>query len=367
VPLPLRQLIKDPRLFSLADKVERGERLTFEDGLLLYETTDLTGVGALANFVRERLHGKKAHYAKGRRLSYTNVCVSKCHFCAFHADRGSARGYLLDVDEAISDLKDTSDASIGELHVVGGLNPDLKIDYFENFFGAIKANFPSIHLKALTMTEIEFYAKNSGISVEVFLHRCMKAGLDSCPGGGAEIFDEELRSLLCPNKCDASAWLGTAKACHRLGLPTNCTMLYGYLEEPRHKVDHLLRLREAQDQGIGEGLKGFMAYVPLAYQTEGNELAAKYNIQESTGVQDLREIAVARLLLDNVSHVKAYWVMIGPGLAQVALSYGADDLDGTAIDEEIAHCAGAKTPNGLTIGQLRRMIEAAWFESVERA
>jgi len=366
VPLPLRQKIKDQRLLALADKVEIGERLSFEDGLLLYETPDLTGVGALANRAREKLHGKKAYYARGRRLSYTNICESKCHFCAFHTDQDSTRAYLLGVEEAISQLNGFPKSCIGELHIVGGLNADLKIDYFESLFGVIKGCFPSVHLKALTMVEIEFYAKNSGLHIEEFLRRCVKAGLDSCPGGGAEIFDEGLRMLICPSKCGARAWLDTARACHGMGLPTNCSMLYGHVEEPRHKVDHLLRLREAQRESLGAGLKGFHAYVPLAYQAEENELAAKYNIQGSTGTQDLREIAVARLLLDNVPHIKAYWVMIGPGLAQVALSYGADDLDGTAEDEEIAHSAGAKTPSGLTIGYLRRIISEAGFEPVEK-
>jgi len=366
VPLRPRQSIKDRRLFALADKLEKGESLTFEDGLLLYESPDLTGIASLANSVRERLHGKKAHYARGRRLSYTNVCISKCSFCAFHADTGSERAYLLTADDAIYALKTSPSADIGELHIVGGLHPELKIGYFENLFGTIKREFPLAHLKALTMTEIEYYAKNSMIGIGEFLNRCKAAGLDSCPGGGAEIFDEELRKALCPAKQGAKSWLDTAKACHRAGLVTNCTMLYGHIEEPRHKVDHLLRLREAQRTSLAEGSKGFLAYVPLAFQTEGVELAAKHNIQKSTGVQDLREIAVARLLLDNVPHIKAYWVMIGPGPAQVALSYGADDLDGTAIDEEVAHSAGAKTPNGLTTAYLRWMISESGYEPMER-
>jgi len=365
VPLSLPQLIKDQRLRALAEKAESGERLSFEDGLLLYDTPDLTGVGVLANSVRERLHCKKAYYAKGRRLSYTNVCCSKCQFCAFHEAPGSASGYLLGPEEAVSKLKAAADENMGELHIVGGLRPDLKIGYFESLFGAIRDSFPAVRVKALTMAEIDFYAKNSGMGVEDFLRRCIKAGLDGCPGGGAEIFDEELREQICPAKCGAKAWLDAARACHRLGLPTNCTMLYGHVEEPRHKVDHLLRLREAQDESLAEGLKGFHAYVPLAFQAQGNELAIKHNIQETTGTQDLREIAVARLLLDNVPRVKAYWVMIGTGLAQVALSYGADDLDGTAFEEEVAHRAGAKTPNGLSTGYLRWMISQAGFEPVE--
>ena len=361
----MRQLIQDQRLMPLADKVERGRRLGFEDGLLLYETPDLTGAGALANHARERLHGKKTYFVKSRRLSYTNICCASCQFCAFQAKPGDPRGYVLNSEDAIAELKKPQNREIRELHIVGGHNPALGIEYFENLFSAIKTHFPSVSLKALTMVEIDFYARNSGISVEEFLDRCVAVGLESCPGGGAEIFDEGIRKQTCIGKGDANVWLDTARICHQKGVPTNCTMLYGHIESTRHKVDHLLRLRQLNDASLAKGRPGFLAYIPLAYQIEGNELGGRHNIQETTGAQDLREIAVGRLLLDNIPHVKAYWVMITPGLAQVGLSYGADDLDGTAIEEEIAHRAGAKTPQGLSAAYLRRLITEAGFEAVD--
>jgi aminodeoxyfutalosine synthase len=272
----------------------------------------------------------------------------------------------LNAEDAVEELQKPRNHGVKELHVVGGHNPKLGVEYFEGLFRAVKSRFPSIYLKAFTMVEIDFYAANSGISVEEFLDRCVAVGLESCTGGGAEIFDEGVRKQIAPDKCDAERWLWTASVCHRKGIPTNCTMLYGHVEEASHKVDHLLRLRRLQDEAIATDRPGFLAYIPLAYQVEGNALGEKFNIPESTGAQDLREIAVARLLLDNVPHIKAYWVMITPGLAQVALSYGADDLDGTIIEEEIAHDAGAKTPQGLSAAYLRRLIEGAGFEAVER-
>ena len=362
--LPAR--IRDPRLLPLADKVLAGERLTFEDGLLLYATPDLTGVGALAHQVRLQKHGRAAYYAVSRRLSYTNVCYTHCQFCAFQAKPGDPRAYSLSAEDIIRELEKPENLGVRELHMTSGHNPKLKIDYFEDLFTKIKARFPAIHLKVFTMIEMDYYARISGLTTAAFLDRCMAAGLESCPGGGAEIFDEALREQICIGKKDAQVWLDTAALCHRKGLPTNCTMLYGHIEEAHHRVDHLLRLRELQDRSLAEGHTGFLAYIPLAYQNEDNELSATHVIHETTGTQDLREIAVARLLLDNIPHIKAYWVMITPGLAQVGLSYGADDLDGTIIAEEIAHLAGAKSPQGLTQGELIHLIQEAGFEALER-
>jgi aminodeoxyfutalosine synthase len=364
--LSLQSRIRDPRLLPLADKVQHGERLTFDDGLLLYETTDLTGVGAMAHHVRLQKHGRAAYYVVSRRLSYTNVCYTHCQFCAFQAKPGDPRAYSLSAEDIILELEKPENAGVRELHMTSGHNPKLKIDYFEDLFGKIKARFPAIHLKVFTMIEMDYYARISGLSTDAFLDRCLAAGLESCPGGGAEIFDEELREKICIGKKDAQVWLDTAELCHRKGLPTNCTMLYGHIEEARHRVDHLLRLRALQDRSLKAGYTGFLAYIPLAYQNEDNELSATYTIHETTGTQDLREIAVARLLLDNIPHIKAYWVMISPGLAQAGLSYGADDLDGTVIAEEIAHLAGAKSPQGLQQGELVRLIREAGFEALER-
>ncbi len=364
--LPLASRIRDARLLPLADKVLRGERLSFDDGLLLYATPDLSGVGAMANHVRTRLHGRKSYYVVSRRLSYTNVCYTHCQFCAFQAKPGDPRAYALSAEDIIRELEKPENDGVRELHMTSGHNPKLKIDYFEDLFRKIKARFPSIHLKVFTMIEMDYYARISGLSTEAFLDRCMAAGLESCPGGGAEIFDEALREQICIGKKDAQVWLDTAALCHRKGIPTNCTMLYGHIEEARHRVDHLLRLRDLQDRSLAAGFAGFLAFIPLAYQNEDNELSATHVIHETTGTQDLRELAVARLLLDNIPHIKAYWVMISPGLAQIALSYGADDVDGTVIAEEIAHDAGAKTPQGLTQGELERLIREAGYEPLER-
>jgi aminodeoxyfutalosine synthase len=258
-------------------------------------------------------------------------------------------------------MEKPENTGVRELHMVAGHYPKLKIEYFEDLFRKLKARFPDLHLKVFTMVEMDYYARASGIPVGEFIDRCMAAGLESCPGGGAEIFDEEIREKICVGKKEARVWLDVAELCHAKGLPTNCTMLYGHIEEARHRVDHLLRLRELQDR-----THGFLAYIPLAYQIEDNELGRAYPIFETTGDQDLREVAVARLLLDNVPHIKAYWVMITEGLAQIGLTYGADDLDGTIIEETIAHLAGAKTPQALTKGELERLIREAGFEPLER-
>lgn len=359
--LPLSSYISDARLLPLADKVLRGERLSFEDGLLLYESPDLTGIGAMAHHVRLQRHGLKTYFVQSRRLSYTNICYTHCQFCAFQARPEDPRAYVLSAEDVLKELAKPGNEQVCELHMVAGHYPKLKIEYFEDLFRKIKAAYPQIHLKVFTMVEIAYYAKVSGISESEFLDRCMAAGLESCPGGGAEIFDAEIRQKICIGKRDADVWLRVAELCHAKGLPTNCTMLYGHIEEARHKVDHLLRLRELQDR-----TKGFLAYIPLAYQVEDNELSKTYTIHETTGDADLREIAVARLLLDNIPHIKAYWVMITEGLAQIAQSYGANDLDGTIIEEEIAHQAGAKTPQALSKGTLQRLITEAGFEAIER-
>jgi len=359
--MPLASYIQDPSLLPLAGKLERGERLSFEDGLLLYASPDLTGIGAMAHAVRLSRHGRRTYFVASRRLSYTNVCYTRCQFCAFQAREGDPRAYVLSVEDVIRELEKPENHGVRELHMTAGHHPGLRIDYFERLFRAIKTRFPEIHLKVFTMAEIDFYAKNSRLSVEAFLDRCIAAGLESCPGGGAEIFDSEIRKQVCVGKQGAETWLEVAEICHGKGLPTNCTMLYGHIEEARHRVDHLLRLRELQDR-----THGFLAYIPLAYQNEDNELSRAHRIPPTTGTQDLREIAVARLLLDNIDHIKAYWVMITPGLAQIGLSYGADDLDGTIISEEIAHQAGAKTPSGLSRQEIRRLIQDAGFEAVER-
>lgn len=353
--------IRDSSLVNVAQKVLNGQRLNIEDGLLLYTTNDLSSLGSLANHVRLRKHGLKTFYVHSRRLSYTNICYTHCQFCAFQAKPDDPRAYVLTAEDIIKDLSSDVNKGVRELHMVAGHYPKLKIDYFEDLFIKIKQKFPDIHLKVFTMVEMDYYARVSGISIEEFLDRCIAAGLESCPGGGAEIFDEEIRQKICIGKKDAEIWLNNARICHKKGLKTNCTMLYGHIEKPLHKIDHLNRLRTLQDE-----TNGFLAYIPLAYQIEDNELGRTYPIRETTGYADLREIAVARLFLDNIPHIKAYWVMITEGLAQVALSFGANDLDGTIIQEEIAHNAGAKTPQMLTKQRLQDLISSAGYIPSER-
>jgi aminodeoxyfutalosine synthase len=353
--------IQDSRLLPIAQKVLANERLSIEDGLVLYDTQDLSSLGALADHVRRSKHGLKTYYVHSRRLSYTNICYTHCQFCAFQAKPDDPRAYVLSAEDIIKDLSADINKGVCELHMVAGHYPKLKIEYFEDLFKKIKQSFPQIHLKVFTMVEMDYYARISGLTIEEFLDRCIIAGLESCPGGGAEIFDDEIRQKICIGKKDASIWLKNAKICHQKGLKTNCTMLYGHIEKPIHKIDHLNKLRNLQDE-----TNGFLAYIPLAYQIEENELSKTYPIKETTGFDDLREIAVARLFLDNISHIKAYWVMITEGLAQVALSFGANDLDGTVIKEEIAHNAGAKTPQMLTLEKLQQLIATAGYLPVQR-
>ena len=359
--LPLQRYLTDPRLLPICDKVLRGERLSFDDGLRLYETPDLAGVGAMAHHVRLQKHGIKSYYVVSRRLSYTNVCYTHCQFCAFQAKPGDPRAYSLSAEDIIRELEKPENTGIRELHMTSGHNPKLKIEYFEHLFRAIKARFPQIHLKVFTMIEMDYYARISGLTVEDFLDRCVAAGLESCPGGGAEIFDEGIREQICIGKKEADVWLRVAEICHRRGIPTNCTMLYGHIEEPRHRVDHLMRLRELQDR-----TQGFLAFIPLAYQNEDNELSRTHVIHETTGTQDLRQIAVARLLLDNIPHIKAYWVMLGLKLSQLCLSWGADDLDGTVVEEKIGHEAGSDSAQALSIADLEDAIRSSGFTPVRR-
>ncbi len=359
--LPLERYLSDEKLLPIAQKVLKGKRLDSEDGMTLYQSPDLTGIGAMAHHVRLQRHGLKSYFVVSRRLSYTNICTTHCQFCAFHAAPGDPKGYTLSVEDAIRELQKPENKGIRELHMTAGHHPELHIGYFETLFRAIKSNFPELHLKVFTMPEIEFYASASNLDIGTFLDRCKAAGLESCPGGGAEIFAPEIRRQLCAGKQDAEGWLNTARICHQKGLPTNATMLYGHIEGPEHKVDHLLRLRTLQDE-----TRGFLAFIPLAYQVESNELSRHHAITKSTGVAHLREIAVSRLMLDNFDHIKAYWVMIGEGMAQIGLSYGADDLDGTVIDEEIAHQAGANSPKGLSRKHLENLITSAGFTPIER-
>lgn len=347
-------------LQGLARKVIEGERLDEADALECFTTPHVLHLGRLADLVRRRLHGDLTYYNVNRHINPTNVCVYtyNCKFCSFAALPGEEHAWEMSHDEVYERAAAQGGDAITELHIVGGLHPELSLEWYLEMLRGLKERFPSVHLKAFTAIEIGWFAKREKISIEEVLVRMRHAGLGSLPGGGAEIFHSEVREVICDGKLDAGEWIEVHRTAHRLGIETNCTMLYGHVEEPRHKVDHLMRLRDLQDD-----TGGFNAFIPLAYHPENNYMGLKYH---TTGTEDLRHLAAARLVLDNLPHVKAYWVMVTPKLAQVALRFGASDLDGTVVEERIYHMAGADTSQQLTRAELERLIREAGFRPVER-
>jgi aminodeoxyfutalosine synthase len=317
-------------------------------------------LGRLADWVRRRLHGDATYYNVNRHLNPTNVCVYtyNCKFCSFAALPGEGHAWAMSHDEVYAHAAKQGGENATEFHIVGGLHPELPLAWYEEMLRGLRARFPRAHLKAFTAIEIGWFAKLEKLSIEEVLRRLVAAGLGSLPGGGAEIFHPEVREVICDGKLDADEWIEVHRVAHRMGLKSNCTMLYGHVEKAHHKVDHLLRLRALQDETAG-----FNAFIPLAYHPENNYLGLRWH---TTGLDDLRHIAAARLVLDNIPHVKAYWVMVTPKLAQVALRFGADDLDGTIVEEHIYHMAGAETAQQLTRGELERIVRLAGLRPVER-
>jgi aminodeoxyfutalosine synthase len=342
----------DPALAPVAEKVLAGARLARDEGFLLASTTDLLGVGRMANLVRERLHGDRTCYNINRHLNPTNVCVASCKLCAFYVPwRQREDGWTYTVEQAVEIAARDVDESVSELHIVGGLHPKLLVGYYEDLFRALKNRFPWVHLKALTMVELDFLAKASRLSLEETISRLRGAGLDSCPGGGAEIFSPRVREQICDHKTDGGRWLDIARNVHRAGIRSNCTMLYGHIETAEERVDHLLQLRQLQDE-----TGGFQCLIPLAFHPDNTELD---HLPPTGGRLDLQTIAVSRLVLDNVPHLKAYWIMLGEKVAQVALHFGADDLDGTIVDERITRAAGGTAGAGMSRQRLERLITEA--------
>jgi len=349
----------DLRLKAIRDKVESGERLTIDDGLLMYRPDiPLNDLGQLANLVRERRHGDVAYYNINSHLNPTNVCVYRCVFCAFRADLRSDKGYAMSDEEVLARGREADEAGATEMHIVGGLHHQRQFDWYAHLLEILHEAFPRLHLKAWTAVEINWFEFLTRGSTESVLRRLIDAGLGSMPGGGAEIFHPEVRDKICEHKADARKWLDIHRTAHRLGLRTNCTMLYGHIEEPWHRVDHLVRLRELQDE-----TGGFQTFIPLAFHPENTGLA---HLPKPSGLADLRTMAISRLMLDNIPHIKAYWIMLGIGTAQTALSYGADDLDGTVRHELIYHDAGATTPECLSVERIEHLITEAGRRPVER-
>lgn len=342
----------------ISDKVLAGERLTFEDGLYLDEQADLLQLGELANHVRRERHGNTAYYNTNIHLNPTNICVYRCTFCAFRSDLKGDRGYVFSDDMIRERALEARANGATEIHVVGGLHHLKGFDWYVNVVRVIHETCPEIHIKAWTGVEINWFAHLTKKPYRWILEQLMDAGLGSLPGGGAEIFDEEVRAKICEHKADSDSWIEIHRTAHELGLRSNATMLYGHVEEARHRIDHLLRLRDLQDE-----TGGFQTLIPLAFHPENTGMS---HLPKPNAAMDLRMIALSRLMLDNFDHIKAYWIMLGEETAQIALGFGADDLDGTVVHELIYHDAGAQTPEGLTVAELHRLIREAGCEPVER-
>ena len=338
-------------------KIDKGERLSLEDGIKLYNAP-LLYLGYLAKKVRDKLHGKKAYYVYNQHINYSNVCINLCKFCAFGKEKTDKDAFTLSLSDIEKKIKERIKEPITEIHIVGGLNPDLPFEYYVDLVKLVKNLRPKAYIKAYTVVEIDHFSKISKKSHEEVLTILKDAGVNVLPGGGAEIFTERVRKLICPKKISAKEWLNISKIAHSLGIKTNCTMLYGHIETIKERIEHLIMLRELQDE-----TNGFICFIPLSFHPKNTKLSHLFG---PTGVDDLKTIAISRLILDNIPHIKAYWIMLTPKLAQIALNFGADDLDGTIIEEKITHMAKAISPQSLTKEELKRLIEEAGYRACER-
>jgi aminodeoxyfutalosine synthase len=349
-------------LAELERKVDAGERLSGADGLALYAAPDLLWLGRMARRAQRRRTGDRVYFNVNRHINLTNVCKARCAFCSFRRDEGEEGAYTMTVEEAVVAARETAAAlDITELHIVNGLHPGLPFDYYLEALRALKAALPHVHLKAFTAVEVWWFARITGMGYEDVLRALIDAGLGSLPGGGAEIFAPRVRRRICGYKSTAEDWLDVHRTAHRLGLKTNATMLYGHIETPEERVDHVLRLRDLQDE-----TGGFQVFIPLRYHNEHNRMGGPNGLPMATALESARVFAVSRLLLDNVPHLKAYWIMLGLDTAQTLLEFGVDDLDGTVVQERIYHMAGAATPHEMGLAELLRVIRSAGRVPVQR-
>ena len=351
-------IIDDARLKPIADKVLAGERLAQDDGIALYRSPDLLAIGWLGNYVREKRHGDTCYYNVNRHINPTNVCVAHCRLCAFGRSPDAPGAYTFALEEIFERAAQGVAQGATEFHLVGGLHPDLPFQYFLDLICGLKQRCPGVHLKAFTMVEVGYFARIAKLSILDTLLALKEAGVDSLPGGGAEIFHPRVRKVICDHKVSGQQWLNIARTAHEIGLRSNATMLYGHIETEEERVDHLLQLRALQDE-----THGFVAFIPLAFHPENTALS---HLPKPTGFADLKNIAISRLLLDNFDHIKAYWIMLTPRIAQIALRFGADDIDGTVVEEKIYHDAGATTAQFTPRVELERLIREAGRVPVER-
>tara|TARA_R110002049_G_scaffold72490_1_gene187019 strand:+ start:134574 stop:135728 length:1155 start_codon:yes stop_codon:yes gene_type:complete len=355
----MNQTERDARFREIRDKVESDQRLTLDDGIFLYEPdVPMQEIGELANLVRERKNGNVGYFNINTHLNPTNVCVYRCRFCAFRSDLRDPKGYVMSDEQVLQRGREATENGCTEMHIVGGLHHQKPYEWYRHLIELLHENYPQIHLKGWTAVEINWFEFQTKKSVRWVLEDLKQAGLGSMPGGGAEIFHPEVRDQLCEHKANTRAWLDIHRTAHEVGLRTNCTMLYGHVENAYHRIDHLIRLRDLQDE-----TGGFQVFIPLAFHPENTKLA---DIKKPSALMDLRTMAISRLMLDNVQHIKAYWIMLGVETAQTALAYGADDIDGTVRHELIYHDAGATTPECLSVDQIKDLIAEAGREPIER-
>lgn len=351
----------DSSLLPIAEKVAAGERLSFDDGMTLFRSHDLHGVGRLADIVRRRKHGLATYFNVNRHLNPTNYCYADCKFCGFFVKHNQEGGYTHSLEESLKVAREATAQGATELHIVGGLNTRLPFSYYTDLLSALKREFPKLHLKAFTMVELDFFAKFYKMTDEEVIAKLTAAGMDSCPGGGAEVFAEATREKICTHKTDGQRWLDMAGKAHQAGIKTNATILYGHVETTEDRVDHFVRLREQQDKS-----GGFQCFIPLAFYPPGTQLA---HLPGPSGIDSLKVVAVSRLLLDNFDHIKAYWVMLGKRLAQTALHFGANDFDGTITgggELMESYLVEGKSDNEASKDEIVALIKEAGFEPIER-
>ncbi|MCW2278458.1 aminofutalosine synthase MqnE [Heliophilum fasciatum] len=355
----MKEFWQQSPLADIVEKVQAGERLSREDGLRLFQSHDLLTIGYMADMVRRRKNGDTVYFINNRHINPTNICVKRCALCAFGVDADDPRAYNLSLDEVEAKVRESMDSNPSEIHIVGGLHRDVPFSYQIEMLERVRRVMPDTHIQAFTAVEIDYFAEQSGLTVREVLEKLIAAGLGSLPGGGAEIFSERVRAKIAKDKIPGSRWLEIHGEAHRLGLKTNATMLYGHMETLEERVDHMIRLREQQDK-----TGGFQTFIPLAFHPKNTALEGEG--VRTTGFEDLKCLAVGRLMLDNFDHIKAFWIMIGPKLAQVSLAFGVDDIDGTVVEEKIFNAAGSENGQAMTRKELTAMIRAAGRVPVER-
>jgi len=344
-------------LQGIRDKVTSGERVSEEDALALFRSRDIHAVGEIADIANRRRNGDRVYFIVNRHINPTNICVNRCRFCAFSKSKEEPLAYTMTMDEILVRAEEARSQNATELHIVGGLHPDLPFDFYLRMLATLRERFPELHIQAFTAVEVDHFSRITGLSLREVIRQLKEVGLGSLPGGGAEIFAPEIRNLICSEKISGDRWLEIMEEVHGAGLKSNATMLYGHVETLESRVDHMRRLRELQDR-----TGGFQSFIPLAFHPKNTEIAKGY----TTGLEDLLSLAVGRIFLDNFRHVKSFWIMVGPKVAQVSLHFGVNDIDGTVVEEKITHAAGARAGQEMTVHELVTMIRQAGRIPVER-